>query len=35
VICTFEDADEKLNPIFKKDQGSMFEMTKLVSKHLS
>ena len=29
------DADAKLRPIFKKDQVSMFEMTKLVSKHLS
>jgi chromatin remodeling complex protein RSC6 len=29
------NADAKLRPIFKKDQVSMFEMTKLVSKHLS
>jgi len=29
------NADDKLKPIFKKDQVSMFEMTKLVSKHLS
>ena len=29
------NADDKLRPIFKKDQVSMFEMTKLVSKHLS
>ena len=28
-------ADDKLKPIFKIDQVSMFEMTKLVSKHLS
>lgn len=28
-------ADAKLRPIFKKDQVSMFEMTKLVSRHLS
>jgi len=28
-------ADEALKPIFKKDQVNMFEMTKLVSKHLS
>jgi len=28
------NADAKLRPIFKKDQVSMFEMTKLVSKHL-
>jgi upstream activation factor subunit UAF30 len=28
-------ADDKLKPIFKKDQVNMFEMTKLVSKHLS
>ena len=29
------NADDKLKPIFKKDQVTMFEMTKLVSKHLS
>ena len=29
------NADAKLKPIFKKDQVTMFEMTKLVSKHLS
>ena len=29
------NADEKLRPIFKKDQVSMFDMTKLVNKHLS
>ena len=29
------NADEKLKPIFKKDQVTMFEMTKLVNKHLS
>ena len=29
------NADDKLRPIFKKDQVSMFDMTKLVSKHLS
>ncbi|HKV76153.1 MAG TPA: SWIB/MDM2 domain-containing protein [Gemmatimonadales bacterium] len=29
------NADAKLRPIFKKDTVSMFEMTKLVSKHLS
>ncbi len=28
-------ADDKLKPIFKKDVVNMFEMTKLVSKHLS
>lgn len=28
-------ADEKLRPIFGRDRVSMFEMTKLVSKHLS
>ena len=28
------NADEKLRPIFGKGQVSMFEMTKLVSKHL-
>jgi len=28
------NADAKLKPIFKKDQVTMFEMTKLVSKHL-
>jgi chromatin remodeling complex protein RSC6 len=28
-------ADANLKPIFKKDQVNMFEMTKLVSKHLS
>lgn len=28
------NADEKLRPIFGKDQVSMFEMTKLVSAHL-
>jgi chromatin remodeling complex protein RSC6 len=28
-------ADAKLKPIFGKDEVSMFEMTKLVSKHLS
>ena len=27
-------ADEKLRPIFKKDEVTMFEMTKLVSSHL-
>ena len=29
------NADENLRPIFKRDQVSMFDMTKLVSKHLS
>ena len=29
------NADDKLKPIFKKKQVSMFEMTKLVNKHLS
>jgi chromatin remodeling complex protein RSC6 len=29
------NADAKLRPIFKRDQVSMFEMTKLVSEHLS
>jgi upstream activation factor subunit UAF30 len=29
------NADEKLKPIFKKSQVSMFEMTKLVNSHLS
>lgn len=29
------NADAKLKPIFQKDQVSMFEMTKLVSGHLS
>ncbi len=29
------NADAKLKPIFGKSQVSMFEMTKLVSKHLS
>ena len=29
------NADDKLRPIFKKEQVSMFDMTKLVSKHLS
>ena len=29
------NADAALKPIFKKDQVNMFEMTKLVSKHLS
>ncbi len=29
------NADAKLKPIFKKDQVTMFEMTKLVSKHLA
>ena len=28
------NADDKLRPIFKKDQVSMFDMTKLVGKHL-
>jgi chromatin remodeling complex protein RSC6 len=28
-------ADAKLKPIFKKDMVNMFEMTKLVNKHLS
>ena len=28
------NADENLRPIFKKDQVSMFDMTKLVNKHL-
>ena len=28
-------ADDKLRPIFKKDMVNMFEMTKLVNKHLS
>ena len=28
------NADDNLRPIFGKDQVSMFEMTKLVSKHL-
>ena len=29
------NADDKLKLIFKKDQASMFEMTKLVNEHLS
>jgi chromatin remodeling complex protein RSC6 len=29
------NADDKLKPIFKKAQVSMFEMTKLISQHLS
>lgn len=29
------NADEKLRPIFGKEQVNMFEMTKLVSQHLS
>ena len=29
------NADERLRPIFRKDQVSMFDMTKLVNKHLS
>ena len=29
------NADDKLRPIFGKDQVSMFEMTKLLSAHLS
>ena len=29
------NADDKLRPIFKRDQVSMFDMTKLVNKHLS
>ena len=29
------NADGRLMPIFKKEQVSMFEMTKLVAKHLS
>ena len=29
------NADENLRPIFMKDQVSMFDMTKLVNKHLS
>lgn len=29
------NADDKLKPIFKKPQVSMFEMTKLISEHLS
>jgi chromatin remodeling complex protein RSC6 len=29
------NADENLRPIFKKDKVSMFDMTKLVNKHLS
>ena len=29
------NADENLRPIFKKDQVSMFDMTKIVNKHLS
>ncbi|MFL5577509.1 MAG: SWIB/MDM2 domain-containing protein [Gemmatimonadaceae bacterium] len=28
------NADDRLRPIFKKDQVSMFDMTKLVNKHL-
>ncbi|MEZ0312654.1 MAG: SWIB/MDM2 domain-containing protein [Myxococcota bacterium] len=32
---TMINADAKLKPIFKKAQVSMFEMTKLISKHLS
>ena len=28
------NADERLRPIFRKDQVSMFDMTKLVNKHL-
>jgi chromatin remodeling complex protein RSC6 len=29
------NADDNLRPIFKRDQVSMFDMTKLVNKHLS
>ena len=29
------NADDKLQPIFKKPQVSMFEMTKLINEHLS
>ncbi len=29
------NADAKLKPIFKKDQVTMFEMTRLISKHLA
>ena len=29
------NADDKLRPLFEKDQVSMFELTKLVSAHLS
>ena len=29
------NADDRLRPIFRKDQVSMFDMTKLVNKHLS
>jgi upstream activation factor subunit UAF30 len=29
------NADDNLRPIFRKDQVSMFDMTKLVNKHLS
>jgi len=29
------NADEKLRPIFRRDQVTMFEMTALVNKHLS
>ena len=29
------NADDRLRPIFKRDQVSMFDMTKLVNKHLS
>ncbi|MFA5664240.1 SWIB/MDM2 domain-containing protein [Castellaniella sp.] len=29
------NADDKLRPLFGKDQVSMFELTKLVSQHLS
>jgi len=29
------NADENLRPIFRRDQVSMFEMTKLVNRHLS
>ncbi|MFW8565172.1 SWIB/MDM2 domain-containing protein [Orrella sp. 11846] len=29
------NADDKLKPLFEKDQVSMFELTKILSKHLS
>ena len=34
-VKTNINADDKLKPIFKKATVSMFEMTKLVSKHVS
>ena len=29
------NADDRLTPVFEEDQVNMFDMTKLVSKHLS